>query len=332
VVGMEGEVLISTAPAERIATLQALVAAALCLSFGAIWYVATERRRALSERLEIEARSNAALEARVAARTQELSNANLSLRKEISEKEEAEAALKKAQVDLVQAGKLSALGEMSAGISHELNQPLMAIQNFSDNAGLLLERGKTEVAANNVSRISDLARRMGRIIKNLRAFARQESEPMTNVDLSAVVEAALEVASSRLRQEGVLVNWVRPKNKITVRGGEVRLQQVVLNLVTNATDAMGESDVKNIDISMELIDNKVVLSVRDTGPGLDDPEKIFDPFYTTKAVGRAEGMGLGLSISYGLVQSFGGQIRGRNHADGGAVFTVELTTPAKENM
>ncbi len=330
VIGMTGEVLISTAQAERIALLQAAVAAALCLTFGAIWYVATMRRNTLSERLALEAQTNARLEARVIERTHELSEVNLSLRNEIKEREEAELRLKKAQADLVQAGKLSALGEMSAGISHELNQPLMAIQNFAENAEVFLARGKVDVAGSNLNRISDLARRMGRIIKNLRAFSRQESEPISDVDLCAVVEAALVVGESRLQQGQVTIDWKRPDRPVIVRGGEVRLQQVVLNLVTNAADAMEGQENKQIIISLSQQADKVFLAVKDSGPGLDDPEKIFDPFYTTKAVGRAEGMGLGLSISYGLVQSFGGQIRGRNHAGGGAIFTVELAASKKE--
>ncbi|SLN22949.1 C4-dicarboxylate transport sensor protein DctB [Pseudoruegeria aquimaris] len=332
VIGMTGEVLISTAQAERIAGLQAAFAAALSFAFGALLFLAAERRRALSEKLEIEARANAVLEARVEARTRELSDVNRSLRREIAEREEAEAALKKAQADLVQAGKLSALGKMSAGISHELNQPLMAIQNFAANAETFLERGNTEVAASNLARISDLARRMGRIIKNLRAFARQESEPISDVDIVSVVDAALEVAHARLHQLGVTVDWAPPPAPVKVRGGEVRLQQVVLNLVSNAADAMERAPEKRLLIELAREGGKVRLTVRDTGPGIDDPGKIFDPFYSTKEVGHSEGMGLGLSISYGLVQSFGGEIRGRNHPEGGAVFTVELTASGMEQV
>jgi two-component system C4-dicarboxylate transport sensor histidine kinase DctB len=102
------------------------------------------------------------------------------------------------------------------------------------------------------------------------------------------------------------------------------LQQVVLNLASNAIDAMEISAPKILTVDATVTGTSVTLSVRDTGPGITEPEKIFEPFYSTKAVGAAEGMGLGLSISYGLVQSFGGVIRGRNHPDGGAIFTVDL--------
>ncbi len=206
----------------------------------------------------------------------------------------------------------------------------MAIRSFAENAEAFLAQGKTEVTGQNLARISDLARRMGRIIRNLRAFARQESEALTDVDLGAVVDGALEMAAARLRQDEIAVNWQRPATPVLVRGGEVRLQQVVLNLISNGADAMEGSIEKRLDIAISHHPGRVELTVRDTGPGIDEPEKIFDPFYTTKQVSASEGMGLGLSISYGLVQSFGGQIKGRNHADGGAVFTVELDAVGQE--
>lgn len=325
VIGMRAEALVDVEPARRLATLQAGLVTAVCLAFGALLFLATERRRTL-------ALANARLEGRVAERTRELSGANAALRREVGERAAAEAALKKVQDDLVQAGKLSALGQMSAGISHELNQPLMAIRQYAENGVGLLERGKTDVAAQNLRRIGDLAHRMGRIIRNLRAFARQESEPMGRVDLVAVVNSALELSETRLARDAVSVEWTPPA-PVYVIGGEVRLGQVVLNLIGNAADAMAGLEERRITLSLRRIEGRVVLEVADTGPGIEEPEKIFEPFYTTKAVGAAEGMGLGLSISYGLVQSFGGAIRGRNRPEGGAVFTVELTpasdTPAQ---
>lgn len=322
VIGMTGEILIGLWPAAKLALLQAAVVAALCLAFGAILFRAAER-------LQIEAAANAALEARVAERTGELSQANRDLIREIGERKEAEAALKRAQADLVQAGKLSALGKISAGISHELNQPLMAIRSLAENGTVLLDRGKAGAAGENFGRIGEMARRMGRIIKNLRAFSRQETADLRDVDLGAVVEAALEIAAPRLDRDGIALDWRPPAAPVVVRGGEVRLQQVVLNLVTNAADAMAASATKRLEIAIAP-GNPVALSVRDTGPGLAEPERIFEPFYSTKEVGQAEGMGLGLSISYGLVQSFGGAIRGRNHPGGGAVFTVELAPAGLE--
>jgi two-component system C4-dicarboxylate transport sensor histidine kinase DctB len=322
VIGMHGEVLLDVAPARQIALLQSAVAGALCLAFGALLFLATQRRRTLAE-------ANAKLEHRVQDRTAQLSSANLSLRQEVEDRRVAEVQLTKAQADLVQAGKLSALGQMSAGISHELNQPLMAIQSFAENGQSFMERDRPDMAAKNLGKISELAHRMGRIIRNLRAFARQESEPLGDVDVGRVVDTVLELLGPKIAEAQVDVRW-DGADGVIVRGGDVRLQQVVLNLASNGIDAMELSDPRVLTITVAADATRVTLSVRDTGPGITEPEKIFDPFYSTKAIGAAEGMGLGLSISYGLVQSFGGVIRGRNHDAGGAIFTVELIPAAAD--
>ncbi|MCW1956720.1 MAG: ATP-binding protein [Roseobacter sp.] len=300
VMAMRAEALVDVAPAERLAGLQALVVAAVLVAFGAILFLVTERRRALVS-------ANRQLEARVEARTGEL---------------------RRAQAELVQTGKLSALGQMSAGISHELNQPLMAIGQFAENGVRFLAQGKSDIAGENLRRISALSTRAARIIKNLRAFARNESEPMGRIELGAVISAAVELTQTRLTEAGVAMDWRAPEAPLYVKAGEVRLGQVFVNLITNAADAMqGQAGEKTIHISCHA-GARLIVEVRDTGPGISDPEKIFEPFYSTKAVGSAEGMGLGLSISYGLIESFGGKITGRNAtlAEGarGAVFTVAL--------
>ena len=318
VIGMTGEVLVDVAPARRLAALQAAAVAGLLLAFGALLFLTTERRRALAQ-------ANTVLESRVAARTVALSDSNEKLRREVAERRQAETALQRAQADLVQASKLSALGQMSAGLSHELNQPLMAIQTFAENGAQYLERGDVKVATANMTRISDMADRMARIVKNLRAFARQESREITRVDIVPVIQSALELADAKLREGNINLQWTPPSHPVWVQGGEVRLAQVMVNLISNAADAMAgqEKRVLSIGISVKA-GARVTVEVSDTGPGISAPEKIFDPFYSTKEVGAAEGMGLGLSISYGLVQSFGGNIRGVNAPTGGAVFSVEL--------
>ena len=313
--GMTGLALIDVTPARQIAWLQSLVVGALLLFFGTLLFLTQVRRQTLSK-------ANAELENRVAERTTSLTQTNKILRHEIRERKEAEAALKKAQSDLVQAGKLSALGQLSAGISHELNQPLMAIQQYAANGVSFLQRGQPAKAGENLSRIDEMARRMGRIIRNLRAFVRNENEPMGQVDIVSVIETALDLTGARLRQDGINVVWAPPPQPVWVLGGEVRLGQVLVNLITNAADAMADSPRKHLGITLQD-GNPVVFRLRDTGPGIEEPEKIFDPFYSTKQVNKDEGMGLGLSISYGLVQSFGGKIRGTN-TKSGAEFSVEL--------
>ncbi len=316
VVGFIGEVLLDVAPARRLAMSQAAAVAALSLAFGALLFLATERRRALSH-------ANTRLERQVVKRTAALNASNAELRREATEREEAQAALRRAQADLVQAGKLSALGQMSAGISHELNQPLMAIRSFAENAGEFMARDKPERVTENLSRISQMADRMARIIQNLRAFARQESVPQTQVDVTRVIASAIELTENYLAKAEVTLDYTAPANPVWVRGGEVRLSQVFVNLITNAADAMAGAETRKLTIHINPTDG-VSVQFTDTGPGIEMPDKMFDPFYTTKSVGGSSGMGLGLSISYGIVQSFGGQIRGTNLDEGGAMFSVQL--------
>ena len=146
---------------------------------------------------------------------------------------------------------------------------------------------------------------------------------MARVDLSLVLRDAAEMVAARAAAMEAQVVLDLPDEPIWVKGGEVRLGQVFVNLMTNALDAMTDSAERRLTISLSSL-SPLCVEVRDTGPGVEVPEKVFDPFYTTKAVGAAEGRGLGLSISYGLVQTFGGNIRGANRPECGAVFTVEL--------
>jgi two-component system C4-dicarboxylate transport sensor histidine kinase DctB len=215
---------------------------------------------------------------------------------------------------------------MSAGISHELNQPLMAIQQFADNAVKFVEKGRWDVAGSNLGEISKLSHRMARIIKNLRAFARNEAEPVGRVDAVKVITHAIEFQQERLARDDIEVEWAVPRDPIWVRAGEVRLGQVMINLISNAADAMSVCPERRITVAICPVagaEQTVEIVVDDTGPGIEHPDKIFEPFYTTKEVSPSEGMGLGLSISYGLVQSFGGNIRGTTTSQG-ARFTIEL--------
>ena len=294
VIGMRAEILVDLGPAAKIANLQAAIAAVLVLFLGTLILVTVQRRRVLAE-------TNIQLELKVAEKT---------------------ADLRAAQTELVKAGKLSALGKMSAGISHELNQPLMAIQQYSENAERSLQLKDTENAHNNLSEIQKLSQRMARIIRNLRAFARNEHEPMGRVDVLDVIKAALALTRMRIDQTQTELITDLPSAPVYVNAGEVRLSQVIVNLISNALDAMEESKERKLSITVS-VKTQVEIHVTDTGPGIDDPEKMFDPFYTTKSVDKGEGLGLGLSISYGLVQSFGGDIKGKN-SPAGAHMVVTL--------
>ena len=285
--------MIDLSSATKIANLQASMTAVFVLFLGALLLVTIQRRRVLAD-------ANAQLEQKVAERT---------------------ADLKSAQSELVKAGKLSALGRMSAGISHELNQPLMAIQQYSENAVRFLKLKDTKSIQSNLDEIAKLSQRMARIIKNLRAFARNEHEPMGRVDVVEVINSSLKLVEDRIEQTQTELKLDLSNTPAFVKAGDVRLGQVWLNLISNALDAMERSPSPQLTIRVTN-ESKVKIYIEDMGPGIDDPERMFDPFYTTKSVDKGEGLGLGLSISYGLVQSFGGNIIGTNTATGAKLIVT----------
>jgi two-component system C4-dicarboxylate transport sensor histidine kinase DctB len=306
----------------------ALVVLVLMLIAAAIW----QRRIRLIERLARQEEDQARLEARVRERTRDLNAANAQLRDEVEVRARAEAQLRKTQAELVQAGKLAALGQMSAALSHEFNQPLAAVKAYADNAEAFLGLGRTEEAGENIRLISNMADRMASISKHLRNFARRPMDRTGPVPMLAVVEDALELMRPRLQSARARLDYTPPDAEIWVTGGRVRLQQVIVNLIGNALDAMEGRAAPEISLRLEAGDGRCRLSVRDTGPGLSDEalEQAFDPFFTTKAPGQ--GLGLGLSISYNIVSDFNGRLTAANHDTGGAVFTIELelTEPPAE--
>lgn len=283
-----------------------------------------QRRRRLIERMAIQDTARRELEVRVQERTQNLTDANEKLRAEIAERRRAEAALKTTQAELVQASKMAALGQMSAGLSHELNQPLAAIRSYAENARAFLDQSRHDTAKSNLSGIAELTERMARIIKNLRIYSRDEQVPAREVHLQNAVEKAHTLLEGRFSEAGVTIDIDLPADLPPVLAGDVRLQQVFVNLFTNAIDAMRESAEKALTVRAIADEGGVQVCVQDTGPGVTEDvlENIFDPFYSTKDVG--EGMGLGLSITYGIIRRFGGVITVSNATEGGAVFTITL--------
>jgi len=283
-----------------------------------------QRRRRVSERIAMQEQANAELERRVRARTNELTRANVELQREIGERQRAEEEAQKAQAGLVQATKLAALGQMSAGLSHELNQPLAAIRSYADNARSFLDRDRPDTARKNLEGIAELTERMARIIRNLRTYAREEPLDLRPTPLRAAINESIALLQSRTDAEDVAIDIRMPDEDVVVVAGAVRLQQVFLNLLSNALDAMQGKAEKRIVIDAETANRQVLIRIRDTGPGIsaDAMASVFDPFFSTKEVGQ--GMGLGLSITYGLVNQFGGSIEAANAPEGGAVFTIRL--------
>jgi two-component system C4-dicarboxylate transport sensor histidine kinase DctB len=303
------------------AALSAGIATLLLLAAG---LVVLQRRLALAERLEYQRRSQLMLEHRVTERTAELSSANARLTEEVAERERAEEEARRARDDLIQAAKLAALGQMAAGIVHEVNQPISAIRSYAENSSLLLDRGRLDLVRANLGEIAGLTERMAKITRQLKTFARKSSGVLTPVSPRTVVEHALGLLGALTADLGAEVVFELPDKAPLVLADEARLEQVLVNLLRNALDAVAMRNHRLITISLGEDAEHVLLSVRDSGPGIDEEDlpRLFDPFFTTKEVG--EGLGLGLSISYGIVQGFRGRIWAGNHPDGGAVFTVAL--------
>ncbi|MEZ5728192.1 MAG: ATP-binding protein [Burkholderiaceae bacterium] len=283
-----------------------------------------QRRDHARERQAILQRSTAQLEELVAQRTAELTRTNARLATEVGERQDAERALRDTQDELVQAGKLAALGQMAAEITHELNQPLTAIRAYADNADALITRGNTREARSNLTLIGDLTKRMARITGQLKTFSRKSSGDPSEVQVAQLLDHSLMLIEQRLRRAGVELERDRCAPTLHVLGDALRLQQVLVNLCNNAIDAMLESPRKQLHLSVEADARRVRIRVRDTGPGIDEDAlpKLFEPYFTTKEIGR--GLGLGLSISYGIIKDHGGSVAARNRKRGGAEFTIEL--------
>ncbi len=322
--GWRVSILSPTGPAQvQAATLLTLVGLSI-LFLGLVAAVLWQRRARLIDRIEAQRNQQEVLETRVRERTEDLDAANTQLRQEVDERRAAETRLRKTQAELVQAGKLAALGQMSAALSHEFNQPLAAVKAFAENADTFLDRGRVGEARENVTRISAMADRMASISKHLRNFARRPLDKTGPVPMRVVVDEALELMRPRISTAQAKVRYAAPEAEIWVRGGRVRLQQVIVNLIGNALDAMAERDPPEMELTLATEGDACTLRLRDHGPGLSQEalDQAFDPFFTTKDPGQ--GLGLGLSISYNIVRDFNGHLTAENHPDGGAIFQIRL--------
>ena len=284
-----------------------------------------QRRRHYLERIAFDTQARQQLEQRVLERTLDLQRLNSRLKQEVLEREQAQQKLVQAQDELVQASKLSALGTMSASISHELNQPLAAIRSYADNAGVLLDHQRNDDARANLKLISQLTQRMASIIAHLRAFARRDRHAPESVALQPAIDDALALLAKR--RQAMQVELIRdlPDATLWVQAGETRLRQVLGNLLANALDALGEvSQPRRLWLSAELTADGVNLHLRDNGPGFSQEalQRAREPFFTTKT--SAQGLGLGLAICDTLMRALGGELLFANHPDGGAQLTLRL--------
>ncbi|WP_136440455.1 sensor histidine kinase [Pacificoceanicola onchidii] len=247
-----------------------------------------------------------------------LRQANAKLAIEIEERRLAERTLQKTQAELEQAGRLAALGQLASSVTHELGQPIAAMRNQLTAAEM------TQGATPLNDKMQGLVARMENITKQLKFFSRKGRDKFEPLDLREVVAAARDLNAPNIAHIGAQLTIAEPGAPLILKGNRMRLEQVVTNILRNALDAVEMQAEKRIDIAMGAGDGQVWLEVSDSGHGLGDQsfDELREPFATTRESGR--GMGLGLTISAGIVSDHGGTITAQNRASGGAVFHIAL--------
>ena len=255
------------------------------------------------------------------AESEELRALNDRLSTEITQRERAERNLQVAEASLEQSSKLAALGEMSAAVSHELNQPLAAMRTYLAAAKLLLSRKRSEEALSSFQRIDDLIGRMGTITQQLKSYSRKGSEDLIPVDFVSSINTSISMMAPQLGQQSVEITKSLPDTPVSVLADPVRLEQVIVNLLRNALDAMKGQTERYLQISLTA-GEMATLTIQDNGPGIENLDEMFEPFFTTKKPG--EGVGLGLAISSSIAQDLDGRLFARNVYPRGAVFEFQL--------
>ncbi|QGZ58134.1 ATP-binding protein [Paraburkholderia acidiphila] len=321
-------VLLDTAGARRQQRLAFAFVTGLFLIAALYALYAVQRRRVIVEKLkgqEALRRANDQLEATVAQRTAALTQANAQMQREIAERERTEQRLRATQQEVVHAGKLAVIGQMAAGLTHELNQPLVAIRTLCDNARTFFERNQSAQANANLERVGRLVDSMAVLTSELKAFARKPEVERVAVSLGEAVAHARLIYESRIRDEAVQLD-VRIAPGTTVYAESSQLQQVIVNLLGNALDAVRDASKRVIAMEASEPDaqGRVRFTIDDSGPGIA-PEvlaHLFEPFVTTKP--RGQGLGLGLAITSRIIEGFGAKITSTNRDEGGARFTIEF--------
>ena len=244
-------------------------------------------------------------------------------------------SMQRLQGQLVQREKLASLGQMVGGVAHEINNPVTAILGYSE---LLAGAGLPPQQTAMVNKIARQARRTSDLVSHLLSFAQQVPAEKTLLDLGTLLQRASAVEGLRMESQKISLILDVPPHLPPIRGNANQLLQCFLQITANARDAMRETNGGTLSVKVWPEGNEVVLQFADSGPGLIDPQRVFDPFYTTKPVGQ--GTGLGLSAAYGVVQDHGGHITCENRPEGGAVFTLRFPvadrvsegTPAKAGI
>ncbi|WP_394189929.1 cache domain-containing protein [Pseudoalteromonas atlantica] len=245
-----------------------------------------------------------------------------SLEQEVIERTDA---LEKAQMALVQSAKLATIGQLSAGINHEINQPLSAMSTYLVSAKKLIAKGNIQAAQDNIIIVQSLIERVHQIVGQLKHFSKPAQTQLRSQSLSQLLKNAMLIANPQLKQNQIMVKPIEIDDSVTVWVDGVKFEQVLVNVITNASQAMANQSVKELSFELEQFDGRVKFSILDTGPGIEQHAlgTIFEPFYSTKS---SNGLGLGLSISKQIINSFNGCLTAHNRPNEGAQFIITLAS------
>lgn len=285
---------------------------------------------AILTRLFLRERRQKKLSRQQAIEANHIRDINRQLAQEIEERKKTEQELRDAQEELVQAGKLAALGEMATAIAHELNQPIAATKTYIASCRLMLERDDLSKLEPTLRKISNLGDRMANVTGQLKSFARRSSEKSSEFDLRQAIEEALNLMKHQFHVENCALELSMPDYPVTIKGDRMRLEQVLINLFRNALDALQETESALIGVKLTKVKERAKIHVWDNGPGIAEElgKKIFEPFVTTKKEGS--GVGLGLSISYKIIKDMQGDFRATNRDTQGAEFFVHIPLANKQ--
>ena len=306
--------------------LAASVASAIAL----LALLILSRRAALVERFDLQRKMRIELEETVERRTAEIREANRHLHAEIERRQEIEQDLRETHLELTQAAKLASVGQMSAVVSHELNQPLTAIRSNAEMAHEYLDREDKDQARAKISAILDMSDRIARLTKRLLNFSRQPRSDSYPLALSVPLDDALGIMEPRMQKEDATFS-IDVAPDLFVMGGRNRLSQVFINLIANSLDACAADGTPcHVAIRSERVGDTIELQFSDNGPGIceDKQARIFEAFFSTKE--RGKGLGLGLSVSAKIVSEFGGEMLYRAGENGGATFVVAMPAMAQK--
>lgn len=295
--------------AESIAIAISLLLMMGLLLIGPIIHEISRADEVAALNLELRA-AQSTLEEQVHARTAKLESVNQQLQKSIHDRERMAEKSRIQQEQLAHHSRLVTMGELLAGIAHELNQPLSAVSNHAAACQLQLNHGgRSELLASGLQEISAAAIRAGTIIKTLRGFASKSAQTRTSIDLSRVVEKSIKLLDADIRSHSVHVDMNLDSELAPVNANEIQMQQVIINLVKNAVDALREqSGDRRVRVTTSMADGFARVSVVDNGPGIDveaeNPNALLDAFHTTKS----DGMGIGLAVCRSIVEEHRGRI------------------------